>query len=352
MTPERTAGLVTAGRHFAEALMDGAARMAHLPGVTAVGLSSALPLATARGATFSSRVYAPGGGEATDATPARVRLASPGYFDVMRLRLRAGRLYTSRDGAGSPRVVVVNETFARQNFGGDPAVGQRVRFTGGDETWEVIGVVADIRYEGLGITGSAAEAFFSIHQMEGAMALAIGTPYLAIRTNGDPLAAVPFLREVVAEAHPRAAVVDVMTMDARLSAAVAQPRFYAVIVGSFAAVALLLATFGIYGLLSHVVAQRQGEIGIRMALGAQRGDVLGLVLRQGAALVSGGVAVGVFAAAASTSILERFLVGVSTDDPLTFTVMPVVLIAVALVACWFPAHRATGVDPMQVLRLE
>ena len=352
MTPEMTAGLVTAGRHFAEALLDGAARMAHLPGVTAVGLSSALPLATATGLDFSVRVDAPDRSEATDPTPARVRVASPGYFDVIRLRLRSGRLYTSRDGAGSPRVVVVNETFARQNFGGDSAVGQRVRFAGGDETWEVIGVIGDIRYEGPGITESAAEAFFSIHQAEGAMMLAIGTPHLAIRTNGDPLAAVPFLREVVAEAHPRAAVVDMMTMDARLSAAVAQPRFYAVIVGFFAAVALLLATFGIYGLLSYVVAQRQGEIGIRMALGAQRGHVLGLVLQQGAALVSGGVAVGLLAAAATSSILESFLFGVSTDDRLTFTVVPVVLIAVALVACWVPAQRATGVDPMQVLRLE
>ena len=145
----------------------------------------------------------------------------------------------------------------------------------------MIGVVGDIRYEGLGTTESPAEAFFSTHQIEAAPALlGLGTPHLAIRANGDPFAAIPFLRDVVAEAHPRATVVDVMTMDARLSAAVAKPRFYAVIVGFFAAVALLLATFGIYGLLSYVVAQRQGEFGIRMALGARRGDVLGLVLSQ------------------------------------------------------------------------
>ena len=353
MTPEMAADVGTASRQFAEALLDGAARMAHLPGVTAVGLSSALPLATA-GVSFSVPVVVPGRGEAADPTPASVRLASPGYFDVMRVRLRAGRLYTSRDGAGGPRVVVVNETFARQHFGGEPAVGQGVRFRStGDEPWEVIGVVGDIRYEGLAITESRAEAFFSTRQIEAAPGmLGLATPHLAIRTSGDPLAVVPFLREVVAEAHPRAAVVDVMTMDARLSAAVAQPRFYAVIVGSFAAVALLLATFGIYGLLSYVVAQRRGEIGIRMALGARRGDVLGLVLRQGASLVSGGVAVGLLAAAATSGLLETFLFGVSTGDRLTFTVVPLALTAVALVACWVPAQRATRVDPMQVLRLE
>ena len=354
MTPEMAAGLGTASRQFAEALLDGAARMVRLPGVAAVGVSSGLPLATTTGVSLSVRVDVPGRSEATDPTPASVRLASPGYFDVMRVRLRAGRLYTSRDGAGSPRVVVVNETFARQNFGGEPAVGQRVRFMStGDEPWEVIGVVGDIRYEGLGTTESPAEAFFSTHQIEAAPALlGLAAPYLAIRTNGDPFAAIPFLREAVAEAHPRATAVDVMTMDARLSAAVAQPRFYAVIVGFFAAVALLLATFGVYGLLSYVVAQRQGEFGIRMALGARRGDVLALVLRQGAALVSGGIAVGLLAAAATSGLLESFLFGVSTGDRLTFTAVPVVLIAVALFACWLPAQRATRVDPMQVLRLE
>ena len=354
MTPAMAAGLRTTSRQFSEALLDGAARLVNLPEVTAAGLSTALPLATAAGVNLSVRVAVPGRSEATDPTPATVRLASPGYFDVMRVRLRAGRLYTSRDRAGGPRVVVINETFARQHFGGETAVGQQVRFgSTGDEPWEVIGVVGDIRYDGLSITESPAEVFFSTHQMEAAPGmLGLGTPHLAIRTSGDPLAVVPFLHEVGAEAHPRAAVLDVMTMDARLSAAVAQPRFYAVIVGFFAAVALLLATFGVYGLLSYVVAQRRGEIGIRMALGARRSDVIGLVLRQGAALVIGGVAVGLLAAAATTSILEGFLFGVSTDDRLTFAVVTVVLMTVALVACWFPAQRAARVDPMQVLRLE
>ena len=141
-------------------------------------------------------------------------------------------------------------------------------------------------------------------------------------------------------------------MEARLSTAVAQPRFYAVFVGSFAALALLLVAFGIYGLLSYTVAQRRGEIGIRMALGARRGDILALVVKQGAALVVVGGVIGMFAAAASSRVLESLLYGVTTDDLLPFLGAPLVLVAVALVACWLPGQRATRVQPMEVLRFE
>ena len=146
-----------------------------------------------------------------------------------------------------------------------------------------------------------------------------------------------------------------MTMEARLSDAVAQPRFHAVFVGSFAGRALLLVAFGIYGLLSYTVAQRRGEIGIRMALGARRGDILALVVRHGAALVVARGVIGMFAAAASArvlEVLESLLYGVDPDDPLTFIATPLVVVAVALVACWFPARRAARVDPMKTLRFE
>ena len=143
-----------------------------------------------------------------------------------------------------------------------------------------------------------------------------------------------------------------MTMDGRLSLAVAQPRFYAVLVGFFAALALLLAASGIYGLLSYTVAQRRGELGIRMALGARHGDILGLVVRQGGMLVATGAAVGLAAAAAASRVLESFLYGVATDDRLTSVAAPLVLVTVALVACRLPARRATRVHPMEVLRFE
>ena len=357
MTPEMWAELDAASRRFSEALLEGAERLARLSDVTAVGLSSNLPLARAsRYASAVSVEGRPGPGDPGELPRADLRSASPGYFDVMRLRLRQGRVYTRLDGAGSPRVVVVNETFAREVFGGEPAVGRRVRFrsggSGGDEPWEVIGVVADIRYEGLSLTGSRPEAFFSTHQTEYHPMSNPNTPFIAARTGGDPLALLPFLQEAVTGAHPRARLRQVMTMEARLSAAVAEPRFYAAFVGSFAALAVFLAAFGVYGLLSYTVAQRRGEIGIRMALGARRGDILALVVRQGAALVAAGAIAGVAAAAASSRILESFLYGITTDDRLTFVAAPLVLVAVALVACYVPARRATRVNPMEVLRFE
>ena len=157
---------------------------------------------------------------------------------------------------------------------------------------------------------------------------------------------------MVADVYPRASIDDVMTMDARLSVAVAQPRFYAVLSGLFAAFALLLAASGVYGLVSYTVAQRQGEIGIRVALGAQRGDIVALVLRQGALLIAAGTVGGWLAALASSRVLESWMFGVTTDDRLTFVTAPVVLVAVALVACWMPARRATRVDPVETLRFE
>ena len=180
----------------------------------------------------------------------------------------------------------------------------------------------------------------------------LNPPLISVRTTGNPLGVVPFLREAVADVHPHAALDDVTTMKARLSSSVAQPRFQTVFVASFGAVALLLAMLGVYGLLSYSVAQRRGEIGIRMALGAQTGHVLALVVRQGALLVAAGIGLGLVAAAASSRVLESFLFGVATGDRLTFIAAALVLIAVALVACWLPARRATRIDPLETLRSE
>ena len=347
-----------ADARFQAAIIEVMTRLERLPDVAAVGVSSGLPLASG-GRTMSTRVRvagrpepgAPGGWLSS-----RVAWASPGYFDAMRLRLLEGRLFTRSDRAGGPGVVVVNETFARDLSRDGEAVGQRVQLGfgggGGDEPWwEVIGVVADIRYAGLAVTGPQAEAFVPAEQARAGRPIGADA-FLTVRTTGDPAALIPFLRETVAEAHPRAEIENVMTMDGRLSLAVAQPRFYAVLVGVFAALALFLAASGLYGLLTYTVAQRRGEIGIRMALGARRGDILGLVVRQGAMLVAAGAVVGLAGAAASSRVLESFLYGVATDDRLTFVAAPLVLAAVALVACWLPARRATRVDPMEVLRFE
>ncbi|MCY4123471.1 MAG: ABC transporter permease [Acidobacteria bacterium] len=330
-------------------------RLERLPQVKAVGVSTALPLA----ATFGSVVPVRVAGQSAPSDPSdlqrtTVQGASPGYFDALRLRIRDGRTFTRLDAAGRPRVLVVNETLARQLFGGDSAVGQRLLLQGPgrNEPWEVVGVVADVLYEGLRLTESQAEAFIPLAQAGRTPMLGLRSPIVTVRTAGDPLAVVDFLREAVIAAHPSATLFDVMTMEARLSTAVAQPRFYAAFVGFFAALAVFLAAFGLYGLLSYTVAQRQGEVGIRMALGAQRGDILGLLVMQGMRLVAAGTVIGIAAAAGSSRILESFLYGVATDDRLTFVAAPLVLVAVALVACWLPARRAARVDPMQALRFE
>ena len=345
-----------ADARFLAGLLEAVTRLERLPGVAAVGISSGLPLAASRAGTTSS-VRVAGRPEPADGDRlmAGIAWASPGYFDAMNLRLLGGRLFTGLDRAGSPGVVVVNESLARHLSADGEAVGERVRFgsegVGDGDRWrEVIGVVADLRYTGLAVSEQRAEAFVPAEQT--APARSMGTMFITARTTGDPLALIPFLEEAVVETHLRARIDDVMTMDGRLSLAVAQPRFYAVLVGSFAALALLLAASGIYGLLSYTVAQRRGEIGIRMALGARRTDILGLVARQGAMLVAAGAVVGLAAAAASTRVLESFLYGVATDDRLTLLAAPLVLAAVALVACWLPARRAARVDPMEVLRFE
>ena len=343
-------------RRFYTELDQAMAGLARLPDVAAVGVTSRLPLAGSGSVEQRVHVLGPPPGDSEESPTTLLHVASPGYFETLRLRLLGGRLFTRRDGAGAPRVLVVNETFSREVLGGAPAVGQRVRFVrdnGGDDVpWEVIGVVADVTYWGLAVTGQGAEAFAPVGQIAAAPQFAVNFPLVAVRTNGDPRAAVPFLRAAVAGTRPGAAAEHVMTMDALLSNAVAEPRFYAVLVACFAALAFLLAACGVFGLLSYNVAQRRGEIAIRMALGAQRGDVLALVVRQGAALVATGTVIGLAGAAASSRILESFLYGIAADDRLTFVAAPLMLLTAALFACYMPARRATRVAPMEVLRFE
>ena len=347
-------------RRFTDVLAERLTRLESLPEIEAVGLSTALPFMYGGSPMWALAAGRPAPASPTDWPQARLRHASPGYFEVMRLRLRGGRWFTRLDGPGGPRVAVIDESLERQLFDGESAIGQRLRLPAvgdlqagsDDELWDVVGVVADVRYEDLASVESSAGFYIPLGQSEASPFPFVNTPFISVRTIGNPLAVVPFLREAVADVHPGAALDDVTTMETRLSSSVAQPRFQAVFVASFGAVALLLAMLGVYGLLSHTVAQRRGEIGIRMALGARTGHVLALVVRQGALLLATGVGLGLLAAAASSRVLESFLFGVATDDRLTFIAAPLVLMAVALVACWLPARRATRIDPLEALRFE
>ena len=342
------------GRLHQRLLDEMTARLEPLPDVEAFGLSRNLPFErniTSRG--WLRLAGTPRPRDMNEMVRTKTRIVSPGYLEAMRFRLRDGRTLTRMDGFETPRVLVANETLARELFEGGPAVGQRVTFVIGG-TWEVVGVVGDAVYEGLELTAEPqAEAYFPMAQTAGEERFGWSSSiFVTIRTTGDSLAVVPFLREAVTATDPQASIDSVMTMGARLSAAVAAPRFYAVFVGSFAGLALLLAALGIFGLLSYTVAQRRGEIGIRMAVGARRGDILRLVARQAAVLVAAGAATGMAAAAASSRVMESLLYGVATDDRLTFVAAPLVLVAVALVACWLPARQATRVDPIEALRVE
>ena len=352
-TPEAILERRASEQRFQLRLLDEmAARLAPLPDVDAVGLSWSLPFVGQLASTAPLRVA----GTSVPSDPnemvrTELQIASPGYFEAMRIRLRDGRTFTRLDGPESPRVLVANETLARELFGDGSAVGQRV-IAGAGEPWEVIGVVGDILYGGLELTAaSQPEAFFPLAQIHEEMGFGLGPARITIRTTRDSLALIPFLHEAVTATDPRATLDQVTTMEEQVSSAVAEPRLYAFLVGSIAGLTLILAALGVYGLLSYTVAQRRGEIAIRMALGAGRRQILALVVGQGAAIVGAGTVIGIGAAVVSSRMLESLLYGLAADDRLTFLLASLVLVAVALFACWLPARRATRVDPMKMLRL-
>ena len=323
-------------------------RTAARPGVEAVGLVSSLPL-TPSETLIAFRIQgqaAPSSRE--DMTAARPQLVSPGYLEAMGLRLIAGRFITDQDTESSPRVFVVNEAFASAYFPGEEAVGQRLNRGRGEPT-EIVGIVGDVHHRGLD-SRPQPELYFAYRQS----LLGLGVPRVSIvaRTTGDPLALVPFLRQDILDLNPTLPLDRVMTMGARLSSSVAQPRFYAVVLGIFAASALALAMVGIYGVIAYTVSRRSREIGLRMALGAAGGRIRNLVVRQAALLVGVGVALGLAGSFVTTRALESLLFGVTTLDLPTLVAVPVLLIAVAVAACYLPAHRATRVEPMDALRYE
>ena len=352
MTIEAMAERRASSRRFYAALLDRLTEMERLTAIEAVGVSSGIPFGGGRGVARLRVAGRPEPADGAEVPEVWVQTVSAGYFRTLRLRLLSGRALTRLDAAGAPRVVVVNETLVREHLDRAPAVGQRLLFGRDDEPWTVVGVVADVEYQDLAATQSRGEIHVSVSQSETASVLNLNDPFVSVRASGDPVASLPFLREAVADVHPRAPLDDVMTMDARLSAAVAQPRVYSLFVAFFAALALFVAAAGLYGLLSRTVSERQREIGVRMALGARRYDVLALVVRQGAGLIAVGTVLGLPVAAASARFLESLLFGVSAVDPLTFLAAPLVLAAVALVACWLPGRRAVRLHPMDALRAE
>jgi predicted permease len=274
-------------------------------------------------------------------------IVSPNYLDAVGARLIEGRVLNVNDGIDAPPVVVINQTMARV-FWPHGALGHRLRVGGADTPWRtVVGVVADIKNAGIDHpTGT--ELFIPYQQYP----FTFGTGYLAIRTQGDPMDMVNAVRSQVQALDRALPVSSVRTLEDTLSADRSRPRFLTMILSLFSSLSLVLAALGIYGVISYAVAQRTSEIGLRMAMGAQRSDVLRMIGSAGLRLALIGTAAGAIGAFALTRFMDRLLFGVSAVDVTTFLAMASVLILVTLLACYVPARRASKVDPLIALRYE
>ncbi len=318
-------------------------RVAALPGVEAVGLVTELPLAR-QSSDFKFYIDGrpePGPGQGPHAD---IRNTNHDYFRAMRIPLRTGRQFTEADVRGNAKVVLISEVLAHRYFAGEDPVGQRIRVGSlSNEPLEIIGIVGDVRHRGLEL---------GLRETLYIPSLRIGFSNLVIRTANDPLSLASAVRKEVAAIDPNQPVANIKTMERWVSESVAQPRFRTLLLGLFSAVALLLSVVGIYGVMSYAVAQRTHELGIRMALGASPGDLLGMVIRQGMKLALAGAAIGLVVALALTSLIKDLLFGVEATDPLTYVSIVILLTGVAVLACYLPARRATKVDPMIALRQE
>ena len=320
-------------------------RIEALPGVVSAGSTLNLPLGGSNATTGVTPDDRPTPAP-SDIPEIDYRLASANYFRTLGIPLRSGREFTDRDAPGSPDVVIVNESLARRFWPDEDAVGKRVTIREDPPTpCVVVGVVGDVRHNRLDAE-SKPEIYLSYLQKPNDFM------EIVVRTAADPSSMVGTLRREIAAVDKDQPIHNVKTMDQILAESVSQPNFNVLLLGVFAAVAVLLAAVGIYGVISFVVTQRTREVGIRIALGARRGDVMKLVMKQGMALAFGGVAIGLAASFALTRLLEGLLFGVGASDPSTFIAITLFLMLVAAVACYLPARRAAHVDPLTALRHE
>jgi predicted permease len=322
-----------------------AQRLEARPGIESVGFATYLPLSGSdNGWAFfiEGRPPLPTGVFHV----VKYRPVSPGYFETLNIPLLRGRSFTTADTRISPWVVVINSSMARKYWGEEDPLGQRLRFAG--PTWRtVVGVVGDVLHEGLD-GATRPEMYMPVQQ---AANIESG-PTIVLRTALDARAAAAELRSAVA-AIDRSLPVDLIEpMDNLVAGSVAQPRFRAAILAAFSLLALVMASIGIYGVMSYLVVQRAREFGIRLSVGATQGDVLRLVLRRAAGLIVIGTCVGLAGAAGLARFIATLLFGTTPLDPLTFAAVPILLASVALTASYLPARRATRIDPMVALRHE
>ena len=323
-------------------------RVHELPGVQSAAVADNLPL------TFNGNSMTIGVEGVTDPPPGQrpdviFRAIGPGYFKTMGIPIVGGRDFTDQDKADSKDVVVISEKTAQHFWPGEDPIGKRLKpgsSTSKSEWREVIGIVKDVRQNDL-IAPPKMQMYFSYRQPK-----EIAANALVVRTSVEPMSLAGSVRNAIWSVDKDQTVADIDTMDHIVAKAVARQRFSMVLLGVFAALALLLASVGIYGVMSYSVAQRTREIGIRMALGARRADVLQMTVWQGLKLVGAGMILGLGAAILLTRVMATLLYGISATDPITFIGISVVLLAVAILASYVPALRATKVDPITALRAQ
>jgi putative ABC transport system permease protein len=323
-------------------------RTSTLPGVRSVGVGSSVLLGPL---PSSARLSVEGRPAARNAVniPVPFDTVTGGYFATLGIPLTRGRLFAPQDTATAPARVVVNEAFVRRFFPSEDPLGKRVTFGNPQDKnvqWlTIVGVVADTRRGGIG-RPPWAELYFPLAQSP--------DPRLTVlvRTAGDPITVARAAQEQVWAIDPAQPVGSIRTLEQLVAGAQANRRFTMMMLGVFAAVALVLAAVGIYGVIAYSTAQRTHEIAVRIALGATRVDVLHMVLRDGLRIGALGTVIGIAAAAAASRLLSGLLFGVSPHDPLTFVMLPAGLLVVALLASWIPARRALAVEPMTALRGE
>ena len=321
-------------------------RISALPGVQSASAGWPLPMSGIHASisfNIQGRPVAKG-----DEPSESLAVAMPGYFETMRIPLVAGRTFGEQDGVKNPPTIIINQAFAKKYFRGENPLGRRIQVRLGDDVFdssirEIVGVVGDSRL--INLTAAAEPQYYLPYAQA-----VVTNPFLVVRSSGDPAVLQDSLRVAIRDVDPGVPVYQVSTLENYVSKSAAQPRFQTFVLTCFAAIALVLAAIGLYGLLSYMVVQRTLEIGLRMAMGAQRFDVLGMIVGRGLTLALIGLGAGVAISAATMRLLSGMLYGIRAYDPVTFAATAGLLLAVSVAASIVPAYRAARLDPIQTLR--